>query len=48
MSTFKKPYEAPAIRGSANLITSTENGLVSAVEADLTRRYPFGTVGFGV
>jgi len=48
MSTSKQPYEAPAVRSSANLIVSTENGLISAVEADLTRRYPFGTVGFGV
>lgn len=48
MSTSKKPYEAPDIRSSANLIASTENGLISAVEADLTRRYPFGTIGFGV
>lgn len=48
MSMSKKPYEAPAIRHSANLIVSTENRLVSAVEGDLTHRDPFGTVGFGV
>ena len=48
MSTSKKPYEAPAIRKSANLTATTENRLISAVEGDLTHRDPFGTVGFGV
>ena len=48
MSASKKPYEAPAIRNSANLITTTENGLLRAVESDFTGRDPFGAVGFGV
>ncbi|HKV50305.1 MAG TPA: hypothetical protein VJO52_03820 [Gemmatimonadaceae bacterium] len=48
MSTTKTPYEAPAIRHSATLIEQTERGLVHPVEADLTGRDPFGTVGFGV
>lgn len=48
MSTSKAPYEAPAIRGSANLIASTEIGLIRAVELDLTGRFPFGSIGFGV
>ena len=48
MSASKKPYEAPAIRDSANLIATTENGLVHALEGDLTGRFPFGAVGFGV
>jgi hypothetical protein len=48
MSTSKKPYEAPAIRNSANLIVTTENNLIRAVESDLTGRDPFGAVGFGV
>jgi len=48
MSTTKRPYDAPAIRNSANLIASTENRLVNAVELDFTGRDPFGAVGFGV
>lgn len=48
MPTSKKPYEAPAIRGSANLIASTENRLIKAVESDFTGRDPFGAIGFGV
>jgi hypothetical protein len=48
MSTSKKPYEAPAIRGTANLIVITENVLINAFEPDLTGRDPFGAVGFGV
>lgn len=48
MSMSKKPYEAPAIRGSANLIATTENVLINAFESDLTGRDPFGAVGFGV
>lgn len=48
MSTSKKPYEAPAIRNSANLIAATENVLINAFETDLTGRDPFGAVGFGV
>lgn len=48
MSTTKTPYEAPAIRSSPSLIASTANGLVKAIEEDLTRRDPFGAVGFGV
>jgi len=48
MPISKKLYEAPAIRGSANLIASTENRLIRAVESDFTGRDPFGAVGFGV
>jgi hypothetical protein len=48
MPISKKHYEAPAIRGSANLIASTENRLIRAVESDFTGRDPFGAVGFGV
>ena len=48
MSTSKKPYEAPAIRSSANLIATTENVLINAFEPVLTGRDAFGAVGFGV
>lgn len=48
MSNTARPYEAPALRESGQVVPTTQQRLVKSIEADMTPLSVLGSVGFGV